>query len=101
MIRHIVMWKVKESLNGKTRQELMLEMKDRLEVLPRVVPGVLQLEVGCHLGSPSDAAADLVLVTAFKDRAGLALYDTHPEHEKVKPFVRDRTTERRMVDYEV
>jgi hypothetical protein len=62
---------------------------------------LLQLEVGIPIGSGEDAAADLVLVTAFKDRAGLAHYDSHPEHEKVKPFMRERTTERRVADYEI
>ncbi len=101
MIRHIVMWKLKDSFEGKIKAQLAQELRSRLETLPRLVPGILQLEVGDHLGAPGDMAGDVVLVTAFKDRAGLVAYDTHPEHEKVKPFVKERTVERRVVDYEV
>ena len=101
MIRHIVMWRLKDSFEGRTKSQMIRELKDRLEILPRLVPGVLHLEVGTHLSTPTDTSCDLVLVTAFKDRSSLAVYDAHPEHEKVKPFVKARTVERRVVDYEI
>jgi hypothetical protein len=101
MVKHIVVWKLRDSLDGKGKSQLIQEMKARLETLPLLVPGLLQLEVGTHQGAPSEMAGDLVLVTAFKDWEGLKAYDGHPEHEKVKPFVKERTIERRVVDYEV
>ena len=34
MYRHLVMWKMKESANGMTREQLAIEVKRRLESLP-------------------------------------------------------------------
>jgi ABC-type antimicrobial peptide transport system ATPase subunit len=101
MVKHIVMWKLKESPDGVDKAEWRKEVKERLETLPLLVPGVLQFEVGCPFGPSSDASADVVLVTAFKDWAALAQYDTHPEHEKVKAFIRERVRERRVADFEI
>lgn len=98
MIKHIVMWRLKDSFDGKPKPFLARELREKLETLPRLVPGILQLEVGDNFDT-SDGAADMVLTAAFKDRAALMLYSSHPEHEKIKPFVGDRTTERRVVDY--
>jgi len=101
MVRHIVMWRLKDSFEGRNKSKMIRELKDRLETLPRLVPGILQLEVATHFATPTETSCDLVLVTAFKDRSALAVYDNHPEHEKVKPFVKARTIERRVVDYEI
>ena len=101
MIKHIVMWRLKDNLNGKNKAELAQEVKDHLETLTQTVPGLLQLEVGIHFGPVSETSYDVVLTTAFHDREALKHYDTHPEHEKVKPYVRERVSERRVVDYEI
>jgi len=101
MIKHIVMWKLKDSFKSAVKAQLCREVKDRLETLPLLVPGLLQFEVGCSFTPPSDASADVVLLTAFKDKAALAQYDTHPEHEKVKAYIRERVLERRTADFEI
>ena len=101
MVKHIVMWRLKAGPGGIGKADAAREVKERLETLPQNVPGILQLEVGVHLGPDTDGTSDLVLTTAFRDRAALRAYDVHPEHEKVKPFVKERTVERRCVDYEI
>ena len=100
MVKHIVMWRLKDSFEGKGKKELAREVREKLETLTRNVPGLLMLEVGDNFDA-SEGASDLVLTTAFKDRGALMLYNTHPEHEKVKPYVKERVTERRVVDFEV
>lgn len=101
MIRHIVIWKLKDEHLGKKKDTLVAEMKDRLEALPLQVPGPLQFEVGTHQAAPSEAAGDIILVSSFKTWDALKAYDVHPEHAKVKAFVKDRAIERRVVDYEI
>jgi hypothetical protein len=101
MVKHIVMWKLKDSFKSAVKADLCREVKERLETLPLLVPGLLQFEVGCPFNPPSDASVDVVLVTVLTDRAALAQYDTHPEHEKVKAFMSERVLERRVADFEI
>ena len=99
MIRHVVMWRLKENAGGRTKQENLELMKARIERLADLVPGIVSLEVGIDFDR-SDTAADLVLISSFMTRADLDAYQSHPEHRNVVGFVREVTSERRVVDYE-
>ncbi|MCM3011637.1 Dabb family protein, partial [Bacillus subtilis] len=46
MIRHIVMWTLKESAEGATRAQNALKLKVKLEGCRDLVPGTLQIDVG-------------------------------------------------------
>ena len=45
MIRHVVMWKLKEVADGRGRMENAALIKSRLETLPALIPEILRLEV--------------------------------------------------------
>ena len=100
MIKHIVMWTLKDQAEGKSKAENLAIMKARLEALPGLVPGVLELEVST---SPfaSVPPTDIVLYTVFARKEDLAAYAVHPEHLKVVDFVKAVVAERRVIDYEV
>ena len=99
MIRHIVMWKVKESAHGLSKTELIQEMRSRLETLPKKLSWIRYFQVGLNqLGG--DTARDIVLVADFDDLASLKRYAEDPEHLKVVDFVRSAIDERRVVDFE-
>lgn len=100
MVRHIVMWKLRDGALGKGRLELAQELKTRLEALVPLIPQIKRLEVGLNF-SPRDVARDIVLDSDFADRAGLETYAAHPEHQKVVAFVKEVVEETRVVDYEV
>ncbi|MDA3949341.1 MAG: Dabb family protein [Spirochaeta sp.] len=100
MVKHIVMWNVVESHEGMGRQELLAEIKKRIEAMKGVVPQITEIEVGIDF-SGSDAAYDVALYSVFADRAALDAYQVHPAHEEVKKFVGAVTTARAMADYEV
>jgi len=100
MVKHIVMWKLKDSTNGKTKQENALEIKCRLEELNGKIPGMIKLEVGLDF-SNTENSADIVLYSEFESVVALNNYQVNPEHEKIKPFVLSCREERRIVDYEI
>jgi quinol monooxygenase YgiN len=100
MIKHIVMWKLKDSALGATKQENALKMKQMAEALYGVIPGLLKLEVGIDF-SATPSSGDIVLYSEFPDRATLDAYQVHPEHQKCVTFIKEVVTERRLVDYEV
>lgn len=100
MIKHIVLWKLKETAEGRSAAENALEVKRRLEALNGRIPGMLRLEVGIDF-SKEDASSDVALYSEFESRAALDVYQSHPLHEEVKGFVMAVRSERRLVDYEV
>lgn len=99
MVKHIVMWKLKESAENVSRQENALKMKQMLEGLRGRIPGLLKIEVGIDF-SATEASGDVVLYSEFPDRSALDAYQSHPEHQKCVAFVKNVVTERRLVDYE-
>ena len=100
MIRHIVMWKLKESAEGASRAENAVKLKEKLEGCRNIVPGILHLEVGLA-GAGLDSTYDVVLVSDFADKASLDAYQVHPTHEALKSFVGAVRESREGVDYEV
>ena len=48
MLKHIVMWKLKEFAEGKTKAENALIMKENLERLVGIVPEIISLQVGIN-----------------------------------------------------
>lgn len=100
MIKHIVLWKLKETAEGCSAAENALEIKRRLEALNGLIPGMFRLEVGMDF-SREDASSDVVLYSEFASRAALDVYQNHPLHEEVKAFVMAVRSERRLVDYEI
>ena len=100
MIRHIVMWKLKESAEGASRAENAVKLKERLEECRDIVPGILHLEVG--LATPGlESTYDVVLVSDFADKAALDAYQVHPTHQALKQFITAVRESRECVDYEV
>ena len=102
MIKHIVLWKLKDEAEGRSKQENAIELKRQLEDLNGKIPGLLYLEVGINVpeNNPGDES-DVVLYSEFEDMAALKAYHAHPEHQKIIPFARAVRAERRVVDYEV
>ena len=99
MIRHIVMWKLKETAEGATRAENAVKLKEKLESCRDIVPGILRLEVG--LAQPGlESTYDVVLVSDFADKAALDAYQVHPDHGAIKAFVGAIREARQCVDYE-
>jgi hypothetical protein len=97
MVRHIVLWRLKESANGKGKAENAADIKRRLEDLNGKIPGMIRLEVGFDFSRTSDSS-DIVLYSEFESRAALDAYQVHPLHEAVKPVVTAAREERRLVD---
>lgn len=100
MIKHIVMWTLKDTAEGADRAANARKMKELLEALPGLIPFVKKLEVGIEVFAASPAC-DVILYSEFDTRADLDAYQVHPEHQKVVAFVKQVVASRSMVDYEI
>lgn len=100
MIKHVVMWKLKDQAEGKSKAENAAEMKNLLEALPAKIDALKSAEVGINIiEDVNDAICDIVLITTCDSREDLKEYAAHPEHQKVVQFILKVTNERRVVDY--
>ena len=100
MIKHIVMWKLKDFAEGADRAANAVTMKQKLDACANIVPGILKFEVA--LAQPGlEATYDVVLYSEFASKAALDAYAAHPTHDAVKPFIGAVRSERQCMDYEI
>ena len=100
MIKHIVMWKIKDSFEGKGKLEILKKIKDDLEALPPKVGEIKLFEVGINFND-KDFASDIVLYSEFKTKDDLDSYQVNPIHKEVDDYLAKVRLERHVVDYEV
>lgn len=98
MIKHIVMWKLKEVAECGDRVQNARKMKHDLEALKTKIPQIRHIEVGVN-SIPSEASYDVVLYSEFNNEQDLEIYQKHPEHLKVAEFVATVRERRAVVDY--
>ncbi len=97
MLKHIVMWQLREDAEEKYLQKNAADLKEKLEALMGKIPGLLKIEVAYDLS----VSSDIVLYSELESRKALADYQSHPKHQAVIPLVKEVCTARRVVDYEV
>lgn len=98
MLKHIVIFKLKDSYLGKDKFSLAQEIKEALERLPGLIPQIKFYEVGINrLDDPR--AYDLALISAFESVDDLNIYRNHPEHKKTLDFILERAIDSKVVDF--
>ena len=96
MIEHVVMWKFTAG-EGRTREENMDYVRERLLALPAVIPEIRFLQIGCDV-SHTDMSYDMMLVTRFDSLDDLHAYKVHPAHVAVSQYVKKVRTARVVLD---
>ena len=97
MIKHVILWKLKDDIVDKA--SVKAGIKTGLEGLKGIVPGLVEIVVRTEGLASSNA--DVMLDSAFESEAALKGYAVHPAHvvvanEKVRPFTQTRL----CLDYE-
>lgn len=100
MIKHIVMWKLKDEAEGNLKVRNAEIMKEKLESLENKVKELKSIEVGINI-EESAQAFDVVLYSEFDSVDELNIYQVNEEHVKVASFVRSVVIDRVVVDYQV
>lgn len=100
MVKHVILWKLKEELTKEEREQVKAGIKAGLEGLAGRIPGLVDIRVNTE-GLPS-SNVDVILDSAFTDAEALKGYAVHPEHVAVaEGKVRPYTAGRYCMDYEV
>ena len=100
MIRHIVMFRLREFENETMKQEALLLLKNRLEVLPQKISLIRRCEVGIDVRK-IEASYDIVLTMDFDNLTDLSIYTNHPDHQAFIKFNKDYSVAKVCIDYEI
>ena len=97
MVKHVILWKLKEEHNNTKVKE---GIKREIEGLLGKIPGLVEISVQT-VGLES-STADVMLYSVFEDETSLKGYAIHPEHVYVADtYVRPFTEKRMCLDFEV
>lgn len=102
MIRHIVMWKLKEKAEGATLKKNAAKLKLILEGLRINIEEIKDVEVGIQITeNGGKEACDVVLICDFLTELDFKMYTRNPHHIKAISFIETVAEKRYFVDYKV
>ena len=93
MVKHIILWQLKDELSEEEKTQIRQGIKEGLEGLQGKIPGLTEIHVQTDFLPSSNA--DVMLDSTFENEEALKFYSVHPEHvkvanEKVRPNVDTR-----------
>lgn len=96
MVRHIILWQIKDDAD---KASVKKNAKEALEGLAGKIDGLLSVKV--HINGLESSNADMMLETSFTEEAALKGYSVHPLHVKAADtYVRPFTKLRVCLDFE-
>ncbi len=93
MVRHVILWQLKDELSASEKETVKAKIKSGLEGLKSKVGGVSEITV--HTTPLASSNSDLMLDSYFADEAALQSYAAFPEHVQIaetiiKPHIKSR-----------
>ena len=100
MVKHIILWQLKDELSAEEKAVVKEGIKAGLEGLQGKIPGLLEIKVQTEHMSSSNVV--VMLDSTFASEEALKGYAVHPAHvevadTKVRPFTKTRA----CMDYEL
>lgn len=100
MVKHIILWTLKDELSAEEKEQVKQGIKEGLEGLAGKIPGMIDIKV--NINGLASSNADLMLDSTFENEDALKGYAVHPEHVavadgKVRPYTKIRS----CLDFEV
>lgn len=100
MVKHVILWKLKEEFSDEEKKQIKAGIKEGLEGLAGQIPGMTEIKV--RIACLPSSTVDVMLDTTFESAEALKAYSVHPKHvavadSKVRPY----TAVRSCMDYEI
>ena len=100
MVKHIILWNLKDEYSPEQKEQIKVEIKEAIESLQGKVPGLIDIKV--QIVGLASSNADLMLDATLESEEALKGYAVHPEHVKVaNENVRPYTKSRSCLDFEI
>lgn len=97
MLRHIITWNYKDGFTDDENMENALRIKSGFESLTGVIDEIVEMKI--YINELSSSSKDIILNSLFENEEALEAYKEHPEHVKVRDFVRTVVQNRECIDY--
>ena len=98
MVKHIVMFKLKETLSKEEKMVVMNDFKTAIEALPAEISVIRKVFVGLNINESE--AWDICLESEFDTLDDVKAYAVHPAHVAAAGILKDAKQDRACVDYE-
>ena len=98
MVKHIVMFKLKETLSAEEKLVVMNDFKAAIEALPAKIDVIRKVFVGLNINEAEQW--DMCLESEFDSLEDVKLYAAHPDHVAAAGILKDAKQDRACVDYE-
>lgn len=99
MVKHIIIWTLKNTLSEEEKSKIKAEAKCALEALSGNIDGLLDITLITEMLPSSNG--DMMLDSTFESADALSHYQKHPLHmAAADTFVRPFTATRLCMDYE-
>ncbi len=100
MVKHVILWVLKEEIQGEEKDKIKAGIKEGLEGLKGQIPGLIDIKV--NINPLPSSNCDVMLDSSFEDEEALKGYAVNPKHVavadgKVRPYMASRV----CMDYEV
>lgn len=97
MIRHVVLFKLKESVSKEEKLRVANDFKKAIEALKGVIDEIVDIEVGININEAE--SWEIALNSTFKTLDDVKKYATHKAHVEAAKILADYKENRACVDY--
>lgn len=99
MVKHIVLFKLKDEAPAEVRLAAMNAFKAAIEALPAKIPFIRSIEVGLNI-NPAETWS-IALYSEFDSLDDIRRYAVHPDHVAAGKLLAEVRESRACVDYEL
>lgn len=99
MVKHIVLFKLKDEASADKKLEVMHAFKQAIEALPAKISVIRKVEVGLNI-NPGETWS-IALYSEFDTLDDVKAYATHPDHVAAGALLAEVRESRACVDYEI
>lgn len=100
MIKHVMLWKLRTDLPGRTVADIAGELEPIVRALPADTGVVQRIEVGVNTARIPEAY-DMCVQADFADADAFAVFLTHPAHLRLGEHLKAVRDTWAVVDYDV
>lgn len=101
MIRHIVMFKVKENNMNQNKEQILGTAKLMVQNFEEEIPVIRKFTCVTNSMEAPDSNYDLALICDFNSIEDLNEYQKHPKHLEFGEFIVSVRESRACIDYEI
>ena len=99
MVKHIVLFKLKESLSNEEKLQIASKFKEAIEALTAYIPSIRKIFVGININE--NEKWDICLDSSFDSMEDVKAYSVHPNHIAAAQIIKDYKADRACCDYEI